>query len=158
MLVAPYRVYPTVEDRIRFVTELYQAHIRHGTGGPFGATIFDREKSKLLTPGVNLILASSSSIVQAETVAIMIVQQFIGDFDLGGEGQPAYELVTSAVSCAMCLGAISWSGDRQLVCGAHDEEVQSIGFDEEPTSPNWVRRARTLGHLCRVRCVLRRSR
>jgi hypothetical protein len=50
MLADPYCVYPTVEDRIRFVTELYQAHVRHGTGLPFGAKIFDREKGKLLTP------------------------------------------------------------------------------------------------------------
>src|SRR5215204_3775435 len=31
----------------------------------------------------------------------------IGDFDLGGEGQPSHELVTSAEPCAMYLDVIS---------------------------------------------------
>jgi len=72
-------------------------------------------------------------------VAIMLAQQLIGGFDLGGEGQPSYDLVASAEPCSMCLGATSWSGVRHLVCGARGEDAQSIGFDEGPKPDEWVR-------------------
>jgi hypothetical protein len=44
------RIYPTVEDRVRFAIELSRSNIRHGTGGPFGAAIFERETGRLLAP------------------------------------------------------------------------------------------------------------
>ena len=37
----------------------------------------------------------------------------------------------------MCLGAIGWSGVRQLVCGARDEDARKVGFDEGIKPANW---------------------
>jgi tRNA(Arg) A34 adenosine deaminase TadA len=37
----------------------------------------------------------------------------------------------------MCLGAIHWSGLTEVVCGARDEDVRSIGFDEGHKPPDW---------------------
>ncbi len=39
LLADPDRIYPTVEDRMRFAIELSWANIQYGAGGPFGATI-----------------------------------------------------------------------------------------------------------------------
>ena len=139
LLAEPDRIYASVEDRMRRAIELSRSSIRHGTGGPVGAAIFDRETNKLLAPGVNLVLASGCSVAHAEMVAIMIAQQLIGDFDLGGEGQPPYELVASTEPCSMCLGAVPWSGVRHLVCGARDEDAAEIGFDEGPKPAQWVK-------------------
>ncbi len=137
LLADPHRVYESIEERMQLAIELSRSSIRHGTGGPFGAAIFDRESNKLLAPGVNLVIASGCSVAHAEMVAIMIAQQLIGDFDLGGEGQPPYELVASAEPCSMCLGAIPWSGVRHLVCGARGEDAGRIGFDEGPKPDGW---------------------
>ena len=38
----------------------------------------------------------------------------------------------------MCMGAITWSGVRKVVCGARDEDACSIGFDEGPKPPDWI--------------------
>jgi tRNA(Arg) A34 adenosine deaminase TadA len=38
----------------------------------------------------------------------------------------------------MCLGAISWSGVRRVVCGGRDEDARSIGFDEGSKPADWV--------------------
>src|SRR5215212_2613021 len=100
------RVCASAEERMRLAIQLARANVDHGAGGPFGAAIFDRETGELLAPGVNLVVASGCSVARAEMVTIMIAQQLIGDFDLGGEGQPPHELVTSVEPCAMCLGAI----------------------------------------------------
>jgi tRNA(Arg) A34 adenosine deaminase TadA len=148
------RAYPTVEDRMRLAVELSRLNVRHGTGGPFGAAIFERETGELLAPGVNLVVGSNCSVAHAEMVAIMVAQQTIGDFDLGGEDRPPYELVASTEPCAMCLGATPWSGVRRLVCGARDEDASAIGFDEGEKPAEWVPALERRG-ITVVRDVLR---
>lgn len=129
-------VYPTEEDRMRLVIELSRKNVEHGTGGPFGAAIFD-EAGRLIAPGVNLVTTSNLSVAHAEIVAIMVAQQVVGHFDLGGAGHPACELVASTEPCAQCFGATPWSGVRKLTCGARDEDARAIGFDEGPKMPGW---------------------
>ncbi len=132
------RVYRTVEDRMRFVVELSRLNVRKGTGGPFGAAIFERETGRLLAPGVNLVVGSGCSVFHAEMVAIMVAQRVVGTFDLGGNDLPPYELVASTEPCAMCLGATPWSGVRHLVCGARDEDARAVGFDEGVKMAEWA--------------------
>jgi tRNA(Arg) A34 adenosine deaminase TadA len=148
------RLYPTVEDRMRLAVELSRLNVRHGTGGPFGAAIFERETGELLAPGVNLVVAANCSVFHAEMVAIMVAQQLVGGFDLGGEDRQPYELVASTEPCAMCLGATPWSGVRHLVCGARDEDASAIGFDEGEKPIQWVPALERRG-ITVVRDVLR---
>lgn len=138
-LVEPGAVYPTAGDRMGLVIELSRLNVRHGDGGPFGAAIFDRETGELLAPGVNLVTSANCSVAHAEMVAIMVAQQTLGDFDLDGPDRPPYELAASTEPCAMCLGAIPWSGVRHLLCGARDEDAEAIGFDEGTKPPDWTR-------------------
>lgn len=139
LLEEPGAVYPAVEDRMRLAIELSRLNIRHGTGGPFGAAVFDRDTGELLAPGVNLVASANCSVAHAEPMAIMVAQQKIGHFDLGGPGLPEYELVTSTEPCAMCFGAIPWSGIRHLITGARAEDAENIGFDEGTKPPRWRR-------------------
>lgn len=120
------------------VTTLSQLNMEYGTGGPFGASIFRMDTHQLVAPGVNLVLSSGSSIAHAEIVSIMMAQQFLEVHDLGEAGLPPHELVTSCEPCAMCLGAISWSGVRSLVCGARGSDAEAVGFDEGPKPDNWT--------------------
>ena len=145
----PGRVYLTAEERMMAVIRLAQLNVEHGTGGPFGAAIFEHEEGKLLAPGVNLVVPMSCSVAHAEIVAIAIAQRMVGCFDLGGLGMPGYELVTSTEPCAMCLGAVAWSGVRWLVCGARDEDARRVGFDEGPKPTGWQQalEARGIGVL-----------
>lgn len=134
----PERTYPSIEERMRLVVQLSRLNFEEGTGGPFGAGIFDMQTGRLIAPGVNLVVPSNCCIVHAEMVAIMIAQQAMGSYDLAAEGLPPCEMVVSTEPCAMCLGAIPWSGIRRLVCGARDEDARSIGFDEGAKLPDWV--------------------
>jgi tRNA(Arg) A34 adenosine deaminase TadA len=134
----PDREYPTEEDRMRLVIELSRWNVVHGTGGPFGAGVFDLSTNRLVAPGVNLVATANLSLAHAEIVAIMIAQQVIGHFDLGGPGRPPCELVASTQPCVQCFGAIPWSGVRRLACGARDEDAREIGFDEGPRTPGWI--------------------
>jgi tRNA(Arg) A34 adenosine deaminase TadA len=152
------QVYATVEERMAAVIRLALLNIERGTGGPFGAAIFDQDAGTLLAPGVNLVVPSSCSVAHAEMVAIAIAQRMIGCYDLGGQGMPRYELVTSTEPCAMCLGAVTWSGVRRLVCGARDEDARRVGFDEGIKAADWrqaldARGISVLVDVCREQAV-----
>jgi tRNA(Arg) A34 adenosine deaminase TadA len=138
LISEPDREYPTEEDRMRLVIELSRSNVAHGTGGPFGAGVFDLSTNRLVAPGVNLVASTNLSAAHAEIVALMIAQQVVGHFDLGGQGRPLYELVASTEPCAQCFGSVPWSGVRRLACGARDEDARDIGFDEGPKMPDWV--------------------
>lgn len=130
--------YPTIEERMRLAIRLAQLNIEHGTGGPFGAGIFERRSGRLVAVGVNCVESLNCSIAHAEMMAIAMAQRVIGSYDLASVADTAYELVTSTEPCAMCLGAIPWSGVRSVVCGARDEDARAIGFDEGPKPDDWV--------------------
>ena len=74
-----------------------------------------------------------------------LAQKSLGSFDLGAPGLPACELVTSVEPCAMCAGAVLWSGVRRLVCGASSDDARAIGFDEGPKHPDWASELRRRG-------------
>ncbi len=118
--------------RMAFAIDLSRENVEHGTGGPFGAVIADAETGRLLSAGVNLVEREKNSVLHAEIVAIMFAQRELEAWTLARPGRPKYEVVTSSAPCAMCLGAVLWSGVSRLVCGARTEDVQAIGFDEGP--------------------------
>lgn len=128
----------TTESRMAWVIELARLNVERETGGPFGAAVFDQGSGRLLSAGVNCVVRSGCSVAHAEIMAIAAAQIAVGTYDLGGAGLPGCELVTSTEPCAMCLGAICWSGVRRVVCGARDEDARSVGFDEGPKVVDWV--------------------
>ena len=132
------KTYPSPRDRMRLVVEMSRLNVERGTGGPFAAGVFDRETNRLFAPGLNLVVESGCSVAHAEIVALATAQRMRGHYDLAGEGSPGYELVSSAEPCAMCQGAIPWSGVRSLVCGARGEDALGIGFDEGIKAADWV--------------------
>jgi len=143
----------STESRMRFAIELARQNVEHRTGGPFGAAVFEAGSGRVVGVGVNLVEASNCSIAHAEMVAIAMTQQAVGRYDLGAGGG-VYELATSTEPCAMCLGAIPWSGLRRVVCAAHGEDAAAIGFDEGAKPADWVGELRKRG-IEVVRNVLR---
>ena len=152
----PGRIYATVEERVELVINLARLNIGHKTGGPFGAGIFELESGRLISVGVNLVESANCSVAHAEMVAIAIAQRVIGCYDLGSGKDAAYQLVTSTEPCAMCLGAVPWSGVRSVVCGCRDEDARSIGFDEGNKPPDWMKSLENR-RINVIRDVLRRQ-
>jgi tRNA(Arg) A34 adenosine deaminase TadA len=129
-------VFKSAESRMQFAIELARQNIEQRTGGPFGAAVFEADSGRLVSVGVNLVEASKCSMAHAEMIAITLAQRAVGHYDLGAAGD--YELATSTEPCAMCLGAIPWSGLRRVVCAAHGEDAAAIGFDEGAKPADWV--------------------
>ena len=131
------RIFPGTDDRMRFAIELSRQNVRHGTGGPFGAAVFDSD-GQLIAPGINMVVISNCSLLHAETVALACAQKTLGRYDIGNGGRLQYDLFTTTEPCAMCFGAIPWSGVRRLICGARDADARANGFDEGPKLADWV--------------------
>ena len=126
------------EARMAYVIGAAAKNVEQGTGGPFAAGIFEIDTGALVSLGVNLVVPQGLSILHAEMVAIALAQRKLGVHELSAEGLPGYELVTSTEPCAMCFGAIPWSGVQRLVTGAISQDATDIGFDEGPKPDNWV--------------------
>lgn len=124
----------TDDEKMRLAIELALCNVAEGTGGPFGAAVFDSASGQLLGIGVNLVVPLHNSALHAEMVAIMMAEQAEGSFTLAADGRQR-ELFTSCEPCAMCLGAILWSGVRRLVCAAAADDARALGFDEGPVFP-----------------------
>ncbi len=106
-----------------------------GTGGPFGAAIFERSTGALLSVGVNSVVRLNNSTLHGEMVAIMMAQHRIAWYTLAGSPPASYELVSSCDPCAMCLGAVLWSGVSRLVTGADRDDATALSFEEGPVFP-----------------------
>jgi tRNA(Arg) A34 adenosine deaminase TadA len=131
-------VLETIAERMQLAIDLSRLNRQHQTGGPFGAAVFEEPSGRLLSVGVNLVTSTHCSVAHAEMVALILAQQARGCYDLGGPGSPPCQLVTSCEPCAMCLGAIPWSGIKSVVCGARGEDAESVGFDEGAKPADWV--------------------
>ena len=127
----------SIQDRMALVIEAAHLNVSKGTGGPFAAAIFETESGKLVSLGVNLVTSEGLSMLHAEMVAFAFAQKKTGSYDLGRYDLPAHELVTSIEPCAMCFGAIPWSGVRRVIAGARDADARRIGFDEGPKLKEW---------------------
>lgn len=147
-------VYEGVEDRMRLAIELSRRNVECGTGGPFGAAVFERDTGRLLGVGVNRVVPAGCSIAHAEMLALALAQRAAGTCDLGAEGVGPCELVSSTAPCAMCLGAVPWSGVRRLVCGAREEDARRVGFDEGDRPADWATKLGSRGIVV-VQDVLR---
>ena len=131
--------YQTDEDRMRLAIELSRHNVARGTGGPFGAAIFEQSTGALLAVGVNSVMRLNNSTLHGETVAIMMAQQRLGSYTLAGSPDVAYELFSSCDPCAMCLGAVLWSGVRRMVTGADRDDATALSFEEGPVFPQSYR-------------------
>lgn len=148
------RRYHGDEERMRLAIALSRANVEHGTGGPFGAAIFERDSGKLVGVGMNSVLRLGNCTLHAEMVAFMTATRNVGNFALSGDGLPVHELVTSCEPCAMCLGATLWSGVKRVVYGAQREDASRLNFEEGPVFPESYKYLEDRG-ITIVRSVLR---
>ena len=140
------------EQRMRLAVALSAENVRHHTGGPFGAIVVEESSNRLVGVGVNLVTTLELSIAHAEMVAISLAQSGLKNWNLGANTD--VQLVTSCEPCAMCFGAVPWSGVASLVWGAGREDAEAAGFDEGDKPVNWMetlekRGIRTQGEVLR---------
>ncbi|MFB0975264.1 MAG: nucleoside deaminase [Tolumonas sp.] len=118
-------------EKMALAIELARQNVLRGTGGPFASIIVHRQNGRILSVGVNQVVVQNNSTLHGEVMAIMLGEQRLQQFSLNSLSDE-YELFTSCEPCAMCMGAILWSGVKRLVCAATGDDARAIGFDEGP--------------------------
>ena len=131
------RRYLTDEERVGLAIELSRHNIQHGTGGPFGAAVFD-EHGRLISAAANRVVPQTCSVAHAEMLAYMAAQQRLASYRLNEHGGH-YTLATSPQPCCQCYGATVWAGIDTLLIGARAEDVETLTeFDEGPLPVDWT--------------------
>lgn len=91
---------------------------------PFGALLADRAGEVLLTQGNKF--SDGGSVMHAETLLVFeAVRRYTPSF------LSSCTLYTSVEPCAMCSGAIYWSGIGRLVYGLSERDLLSLTGDNE---------------------------
>jgi tRNA(Arg) A34 adenosine deaminase TadA len=130
---------PLLAERMEVVLDLAMRNVDQQTGGPFAAAVFEQHSGALVSVGVNRVLAAPSSIAHAEVLALGLADAALASHDLGAPGLPAMQLVSSSQMCAMCLGAVVWSGVAEVAWATTAGDVVAVvGFDEGPTPPDYT--------------------
>ncbi|HVI25639.1 MAG TPA: nucleoside deaminase [Xanthomonadaceae bacterium] len=128
--------YPGDAAKVALAIELARRNLEAGSGGPFGAAIFNAH-DRVIAVGVNRVLPQSCSLAHAETMAYMLAQQRLQRARLNEDGGPV-TIATSAQPCCQCYGATFWAGVDRLLIGARSEDVMALTeFDEGPLPADW---------------------
>lgn len=133
------RTYSTDQEKMRLAIAVSRENVERGSGGPFGAAVFESASGKLVAVGMNSVVRLNNCTLHGEMVAFMMAQQQVKSFSLSATGLPTHELFTSCEPCAMCLGATLWSGVKRVVYGAAREDASRLNFEEGPVFPESYR-------------------
>lgn len=129
------RSYPSDQERMSVAITIARENVERGTGGPFGAAIFESDSGMLVSVGMNSVVRLNNCTLHGEMFAFMMAQQRVGSYTLKSPTLPRHELFTSCEPCAMCLGTTLWSGVERVVYGATREDATILNFEEGPVFP-----------------------
>ena len=102
--------------------------------GPFSAAICDGNGT-IIAQNNNSVINDNCSICHAEINVIKQVQNKYQTYNLSSYN---LSILITSEPCMMCLGAIMWSGIKNIYFGISSKEVEKItGFDEG-YKPNWI--------------------
>jgi tRNA(Arg) A34 adenosine deaminase TadA len=133
------QAFPSLEARMQLVIACQRENVKHGTGGPFAAAVFEKDSGILVSLAVNSVEKSHCGLAHAENMAIGLAEQKRGTYNLADPTLPAHQLVTSGQMCIMCYGGVIWSGVSEVVFGATAKDIETInGFDEGPLPSDWI--------------------
>ncbi|RKR74684.1 nucleoside deaminase [Frondihabitans australicus] len=102
--------------------------VEHGNH-PFGAVLVDAS-GEIVLEAENTVVTGDDCTGHAETNVVRAAWQ-----RFGGEALAAYSLYTTCEPCAMCSGAIYWSGIGRVVYAVAETELLAMtgDHDENPT-------------------------
>jgi tRNA(Arg) A34 adenosine deaminase TadA len=106
-------------------------HAREHGNHPFGALLADAKGTVLLT-AENTVVTGSDATGHAETNLVRLASARYSASDMAG-----LTLYSSAEPCAMCSGAIYWSGIGAVVFGLAETDLYAI-IGDDPQNPTLV--------------------
>ena len=109
------------EEYLNEAFKLARQSMRNNIGGPFGAIVV--KDDIIIGEGGNQVITHTDPTAHAEIVAIREACKNIANFDLSGA-----VIYATCEPCPMCLGAIYWSGIKEVVYGSTRYQAEAAGF------------------------------
>ncbi len=103
--------------------------------GSFLAAIYD-ENRNIIAKCANTVVNDNCSNSHAEINVIKAAEQKLNTYDLSAYNLSIY---ITAEPCMMCLGAILWSGIKNVYYGVPSEYVEEITGYDEGFKQNWIK-------------------
>jgi tRNA(Arg) A34 adenosine deaminase TadA len=122
----------TDHDKMMLAIDISRKNVASATGGPFGAAIFNKRTSRIVSVGMSLVEHGNNCCLHAEMVAVQMATTLLRTHTLDRDPAVHHELFASSEPCAMCIGATLWCGVQKLVCAATDVDVRSLLHDTGP--------------------------
>ena len=123
----------TLRNAIDEITNTISKSSKDNLGGPFGAFVYKTiEKNdsdeiiEIIATGVNSVTINNDPTAHAEIVAIRNACKELNTYDLS-----EYSIYSSGFPCPMCLGAIIWSGIKEIAYSQTLEDAQELGFKDK---------------------------
>lgn len=101
------------------------AGMRAGTGGPFGATLVDRDGNVLAAVGNTVMLEHDPS-GHAELVAVREACSKLGTIDLSGS-----TMYATCQPCPMCVAVMMWAKVDKCLYASTKEDAAEHGFSDQ---------------------------
>lgn len=114
-------------------------YIKRGHG-PFLAAVY--QGNKLIAKCANTVVMDNCSNHHAEINTIRAAQKKLKTFDLSDANASLY---VTAEPCMMCIGAIMWSGIKNVYYGVPSKIVEQITVFDEGFKPNWLKEFKKRG-------------
>src|SRR4051794_18966077 len=76
--------YATDAEKMQLAIAVSKENVVRGTGGPFGAAIFQQDSGLAVAVGMNSVVRLNNCTLHGEMVAFMMAQQRVGSFTLNG--------------------------------------------------------------------------
>ena len=80
------KLYETDDERMRLAISVARENVERGTGGPFGAAVFNTA-GHLVSVGMNSVVRLNNCTLHGEMVAFMMAQARVGSFTLNEIGR-----------------------------------------------------------------------
>src|SRR5438477_11587429 len=88
------RRYASDHDKMRVAIAVSRENVTRGTGGPFGAAIFERDTGHIVAVGMNSVVRLHNCTLHGEMVAFMMEQRRVGSFALSALKLPEHARFT----------------------------------------------------------------
>ena len=132
-----------VETARNIITQLQNEmeNYTNNGSGPFVAAVYD-DKGELVVKVANSVVNDKCSNDHAEINAIKAAEEKLGTYDLSPY---KLKLYITAEPCIMCVGAIMWSGIKEVYYGIPSKTVKKISGFDEGFKPNWFKEFKNRG-------------
>ncbi len=123
----------TLRNAIDEIINTVKETSSHGVGGPFGAFVYktiskdeNDEYIEVIAYGTNEVASDNDPTAHAEIVAIRKACQILNTYDLSD-----YSIYATGFPCPMCMGAIIWSGIKNVMYCQSLDDTHNIGFKDK---------------------------